>query len=61
MGGLDILRARGPERYLEGNWYYLGMPKNVGPHFLPFGPTFFHHATYVPIFKVKGCHMEIIL
>ncbi len=42
MGGLDILRARGPERYLEGNWYYLGMPKNVGPHFLPFGPTFFH-------------------
>ncbi len=39
----------GPERYLKGGLVLFRHAKECGTPFLPFGPTFFHHATYVPI------------
>ncbi len=44
VGKIRYFKERGTERCFKGKWYYLGMPKNVGPHFLPFGPTFFHNV-----------------
>ncbi len=39
-----------------GNWYYLGMPKNVWPLFNTFGPTFFHHCSQKYLYVVMPTH-----